>query len=159
MDEHDPTKRPESVLDRLMALDDVEAIRTLKSRYAIGADRCLTTPSAENAAALAEFFTHDAVAEFGPFGRFEGRAQLIHAFEVVLPGAVCWSQHYIVNPVIEVRGGTATGSWYFLVHAVPKGAPAGTVVHFYGSYEDRYLKTSSGWRYASLRANFIEPPK
>lgn len=155
MTEHDHDHR--DLLRRIVALEDIEALRALKARYAEGSDRCLTTPSPEHAAALADLFTDDASAEYGPFGRFDGRAQLTRAFAEVLPGAAAWTRHYFTNPTLEVHGNEATGHFYFLVAAVMRGAP-GTVT-LWGTYEDRFTKTPRGWRLTSLVATFIEPPR
>jgi hypothetical protein len=156
----DDPRHPETLLERVARLEDLEAIRTLKARYATGGDLCLSTPSHDHAVALVSLFTDDAVGDYGPFGRFQGREQIVHAFENVLPGAVSWSRHYVTNPAIEVSGNQATGGWYFLVHAVPKGAPPGSpTVTFFGVYEDTYVKTAQGWRFSSLIARFIDPPR
>lgn len=155
MSDHDHDHR--SLLARIVTLEDIEAIRALKARYAEGADRCIGAPTAGHAAALADLFTEDASAEYGPFGRFEGRDQLIRAFHEVIPGAAVWSRHYFTNPTIEVHGNQATGHYYFLVAAVMRGAPG--PINMWGTYEDRYVKTVKGWRLSSLIADFVEPPR
>ncbi len=143
---------------RVAALEDLEALRNLKSRYAMGADKCLSTPSRAHAEELVELFTDDAVGDYGFFGRFEGRAQLVHAFENVLTAATRWSLHYMANPVLEVDGSHAKGSWYFLVYAVAKDAPPGPPQNFFGRYEDRYVKTEEGWKIQSTTVLFVQPP-
>jgi hypothetical protein len=153
-----PNELSEGLARRVAALEDIEALRVLKARYAAGADRCLTTPSHEHAVALAEMFTADALGDYGFFGRFQGRAELVRAFESVLPAGMRWSRHYMANPAIEVDGGRARGSWYFLVSAVQKDAPPGPPTSFYGTYEDTYVKTESGWKFSSVIVHFELPP-
>lgn len=143
---------------RIGVLEDLEAIRSLKSRYALAADKCLCEPSHAHALALAELFTEDAVADYAAFGRFEGRAGLLEAFGKVLPGAVAWSIHYMANPIVHASGDQAAGTWSFLVHAVMKGAPPGPTVALFGHYADRYVKTAQGWKLAALTAQFVQPP-
>ncbi|APR86321.1 Hypothetical protein A7982_11670 [Minicystis rosea] len=138
---------------------DYEALRNLKARYATLSDRCLTTPSRESAEALAALFTEDALGDYDFFGRFQGREQLTHAFEAVLPAGMRWSMHYITNPALEIDGNRAKGRWYFLVQAVTKDGPPGTIQSFHGSYEDVYVKTPAGWRFASLVVHFNSPPR
>ncbi|MFT3776047.1 MAG: nuclear transport factor 2 family protein [Minicystis sp.] len=150
---------PEGLSQRVATAEDFEALRNLKARYATLADRCLTTPSHENAVALADLFTDDAVGDYGFFGRFQGRADLVRAFESVLPAGMRWSMHYITNPELSVDGSHAKGAWYFLVSAVTKDAPPGAMASFYGLYEDVYVKTATGWKFASLVVHFNTPPQ
>lgn len=126
---------------------------------AMGSDACLRTPSHENAVALADLVTEHAVGDHGFLGHFAGRAALVDAFENVLPGGTVWSAHYMVNPVLHVSGSEAGGTWDFLIHAVPRGAPAGATVTFYGRYEETYSKTTTGWKIASLKVHFASPPQ
>ncbi len=149
------SKSPE---DRITALEDAEAIRRLKARYAIVADAVMSAPTPESAAAVADLFTEYGVGDFGPFGRFVGRAALLECFGTVLPSVLGWSRHYVTNPIVEVSGDRATGQWYFLVHAQAKKAPGGPIEVHFGTYEDTYVKTAAGWRYAALVTRFAAPP-
>jgi hypothetical protein len=138
-------------------LDDLEAIRNLKAHYARRGDAVFRDPGAASAAALAELFTEDGVLDLGPFGRYVGRAAILAAAEGVLPQATAWSAHYIVNPLIEVNGAEATGSWSFLIYAqphTPANAPASPI---WGEYQDRYRKTADGWKFASSTATYSMP--
>lgn len=144
---------------RIAALEAAEAIRTLKAAYAKRADQVISTPTREHAEALADLFTDDAVADYGPFGRYEGREALVHAFGTVIPGAASWSQHYMLNPAITVEGDTAKGNWYFLVYSVLRAGPSKEPTTLFGSYEETYVKTAKGWQLRSLLAKFVAPPK
>ena len=158
MNDLDPASA-ESLHARLTALEDLEALKILKANYALGSDRCLCTPSHEHALALADLFTEDAVGDYGFIGRFAGRAALADAFEHVHPAGTSWSTHYLTNSVVKVDGSHATGTWYFLIYAVPKGAPPGPPMNFFGSYEDTYVKTGAGWKIASLKVHYFMPPQ
>ncbi len=152
-----PPTDPQSLAHRLDRLEDLEAIRTLKALYGRRGDAVFRQPSAASAAALAELFTEDGVLDLGPFGRFTGRAAILAAAEGVLPQATAWSQHYITNPVIEVNGAEAIGSWSFLIFAqphTPANAPASPI---WGGYDDCYKKTEQGWKIASSVASYAMP--
>lgn len=151
---HDGPKDPPSRLDRLESL---EAIRTIKARYAVLADRCLASPSSANAVALADLFTDDAVADYGFFGTFTGRAELLNAFENVLPAGTRWSAHYIVNPILLVDGDTAQGSWSFLIHAVPRTPPDAAQTTFFGGYEEKYRRVGGRWKISELVVRYSSP--
>lgn len=58
-----------------------------------------------------------------------------------------------------MSGSQAKGTWYFLIAAVAKGAPPGPPASLYGHYEDTYVKTSAGWKHASLVVHFAQPPQ
>lgn len=145
--------------DRIAALEAHAAISALQARYATAADVCLSTPSHAHAVELVALFTDDASADYGPFGTFVGRDQLIHAFENVLPAVASWSRHYVTNPAIEVHGNEAKGNWYFLVYSVLRAAPPGPPTNLFGTYEGGYVKTAAGWRIRSLVTRFVEPPR
>jgi len=145
---------PPSRLDRLESL---EALRDLKARYARFADLALGAPSAANAANLADLFTDDAVADYGFFGTFTGRAALLNAFENILPAGTRWSAHYIVNPLLTVDGDTAQGTWSFLIHAVPRNPPDAGQVTFFGQYAEKYRRTNGVWKISELAVSYSSP--
>ena len=152
------SESPEGLAQRVARLEALEEIRDLKARYARGSDRVLTTPSREAAIALADLFTEDGSSDLGPFGRFTGRAELIRAFEEVLPAGTRWSVHYVANPEIEVEGDSARGKWYFLIDAQPKSPPNAPLVKFNGEYQERYRKENGAWKIAELVTVFFAPP-
>ena len=133
------------------------AIEELKATYARGADAVFRTPGPASALALADLFTVDGVLDLGPFGRFEGRAALLNAFENLLPQGTRWSTHYIVSPVIKVDGDVATGSWYYLIKSVPQG-PTAAVIDLLGGYEDQFRKVDGVWRIRETLTSFFVPP-
>ena len=62
--------------------DNIQDIEVLKANYARYADAVFRTSGSDAAAtALADLFTDDAVLDLGPFGRYEGRSQLLNALE------------------------------------------------------------------------------
>ncbi|PRQ04099.1 hypothetical protein ENSA5_11470 [Enhygromyxa salina] len=134
-----------------------EAIKELKTQYARRSDAVFNTPSHESAVALADLFTDDGVLNLGPFGSFSGRAELINAFENVLPQGTKWSTHYIVNPTIRVNGQTAEASWYYLIQSLPAGEDA-SLIQFFGGYDDQYVKTNDGWKIKQTDTSFFTPP-
>ncbi|MDC3979729.1 nuclear transport factor 2 family protein [Polyangium jinanense] len=143
-----------SRIDRLEAL---EALRTLKARYIVLADRCLITPSVDNAHALVELFTDDATADYGPFGKFSGKDGLVRAFAEVLPAGSRWAAHYAMTPILSVDGDTAEGTWAFFVHNVPREPKDAAQRTYFGSYEEKYRRVGGVWKIASLVVLFSSP--
>ena len=146
-----------SLAARVARLEAREAIEELKTQYARRSDAVFNSPGNDSAVALADLFTDDGVLNLGPFGSFSGRAALIDAFENILPQGTRWSTHYIVNPLISIDGDAATGSWYYLIQSLPAGEGA-TLVQFFGSYDDQYVKTPDGWRIKQTDTGFFVPP-
>lgn len=148
---------PADPIARLDRLESLEALRDLKSRYARLADKALCAPSAESAVALADLFTDDAVADYGFFGTFTGRAELLRAFEHILPASTRWSAHYIENPLLTVDGDRAEGTWSFLIHAVPRDPPGAAQVTFYGTYEEAYRRVGGAWKIDRMLVRYASP--
>jgi ketosteroid isomerase-like protein len=85
---------------RLQALEDAEAIRNLKARYAALCD------NQYDADGIAMLFTEDALWESPGLGRFEGR-EAIRGFFRGASGIFSFAIHYSLNGHIEVEGDEA----------------------------------------------------
>ena len=143
--------------DAISRLESLEALRDIMSRYARLADLALGSPSAVNATNLANLFTDDAVANYGFFGTFTGRAALLNAFENTLPAGTRWSAHYIVNPLLTVNEHSAEGTWSFLIHAVPRNPPDAGPVTFFGQYANKFRRASGVWKISELVVTYSAP--
>jgi ketosteroid isomerase-like protein len=93
---------------QLQALEDAEAIRNLKSRYAA---LCDNNYDADGIAAL---FTEDATWDSPGLGRFEGR-EAIRGFFRGAAGIFSFAIHYSLNGQIYVDGDTAWAQWYLFM--------------------------------------------
>lgn len=125
----------------LRRLLDIEAVRALKYRYGALCD------DDYRADELATLFTEDAVWDGGPFGRYEGR-EAIRAFFAGAPAAVSFAVHYLINPVIDIDGDTATGQWSLWQSMVfRKTSKAYWLI---GQYTDRYVRAADGWLFAGV---------
>jgi ketosteroid isomerase-like protein len=93
---------------RVQALEDVNAIRHLKARYAAYCD------DQYNPDGLAALFTEDAVWESQGLGRCEGRdaiRALFRGASQLFPFAI----HYSLNGQIDVQGDMARAQWYLFM--------------------------------------------
>jgi len=93
---------------RVQALEDVNAIRHLKARYAAYCD------DQYNPEGIAALFTEDAVWESKGLGRFEGR-DAIREFFRGASQLFTFAIHYSLNGQIDVQGDTARAQWYLLM--------------------------------------------
>jgi uncharacterized protein (TIGR02246 family) len=93
---------------RLQALEDAEAIRNLKSRYAALCDKQY------DADGIAALFTENSTWESPGLGRFEGR-EAIRSFFRGASAIFSFAIHYSLNGQVEVAGDTARASWYLFM--------------------------------------------
>lgn len=134
---------------RIQRLEDIEALKTLKYRYAEYCD------SDYNPDLLAPLFTEDAIWDGDVLGRAEGR-DAIRAFFAVASKAMPFAIHHVSNPAIEIDGDRATGTWLLWQPCVHASGPALWIA---GRYQDEYRRVDGVWRFASvtIRPNMISP--
>ncbi|HIC15435.1 MAG TPA: nuclear transport factor 2 family protein, partial [Gemmatimonadetes bacterium] len=104
----DMIARLDELETRVRALEDTDAIRNLKARYA---ELCDDNYNPDGIAAL---FVEDAVWESGPLGRYEGR-EAIREFFRGASRIFTFAIHYSLNSQIEVTGDTAWAKWYLFM--------------------------------------------
>ena len=127
-----------SLEDRIRRLEDIEALKQLKHRYAAACD------DDYDADRLAPLFTEDAIWDGGILGRFVGR-EAIREFFRGTPAIVPFAIHHVTNPILEVDGDVATGQWYLWQ---PLTFARGEQAFWLAArYEDRYRREPDGWRF------------
>ena len=136
----------EDLESRIRAVEDADAIRNLKARYA---ELCDDDYNPDGIAAL---FVDDAVWESGPLGRFEGKESIRDFFR----GAseiFTFAIHYSLNPQIEVTGDTARARWYlFMPCTVGDGDQA---MWRAGIDEEEYVRVDGHWMFKSKKSTGI----
>ena len=120
-------------------LADREAIRDLACRYAHlvwqGRGR-----------EMAELFSEDGSMDTGLEDPIHGRSALAAAFERLVDPETDL-QPFVHNHVIDLAGDRATGTAYIDLRSVQD---ARSMIGS-GFYEDEYVRTAAGWRFASRR--------
>jgi len=127
---------------RIAAIEDLEAIKQLKARY------CQICDDDHNPDRITSIFSEDGVWEGRGIGKAQGHAEIRSLFEG-FQKVISYSQHMVMNPVIEVDGDRAQGTWYFF----------GTFTFYEGNqakwqaarYHEDYLKVNGDWKIAHLR--------
>ncbi len=132
----------EALERRIRRLEDVEAIKQLKARYAMYCD------ANYDADALAELFTADAIWDGGMLGRNEGR-EAIRQFFRGSSRRITFAVHNILSPIIEVDGDTATGTWYLLQACTYRDG--NQAIWGAAVYTDRYVRESDGWKFQHVQ--------
>src|ERR1700758_1277626 len=100
--------RLEQIERRLQVLEDGEAIRNLKARYAALCD------NQYDADGIASLFTEDAVWESPALGRYEGWEAIRNFFRGA-SSIFSFAIHYSLNGCIEVEGDQARARWYLFM--------------------------------------------
>jgi len=118
---------------------DYYEIVKLKNRFAHTAD-------AVNVEEFVGLFTEGAELNYeGMDGVISGHDE-IEAFIEGAAGKDREKMHFLMNPVVDINGDTAEGSWYFLAASM-------TDEHFEwgaGEYHDEFKRIDDGWKISDV---------
>ena len=140
----------EDIEKRLRVLEDIEEIKKLKVRYSMYCD------DNYNPDGIASLFTEDGVWDAGPRGVGNGR-EGIRKFFAGQSEMISFAVHMVMNPIIEVDGDTAKGTWYFLgASTVVEGNQA---LWASVQYDEEYVRVNGEWKFKSLKVSplFVTP--
>jgi uncharacterized protein (TIGR02246 family) len=142
-DNRSDAARLERIERRLQVLEDAEAIRNLKARYAALCDKQY------DADGIAALFTEDALWESPGLGRFEGREAIRNFFRGA-SAIFSFAIHYSLNGHIEVEGDTARARWYlFMPCTVASGNQA---MWRAGIDHETYARVDGVWMFRHKRS-------
>lgn len=127
---------------RITRLEDIEAIKQLKARY------CEICDDFHNPDRITTIFAEDGIWESEEFGTARGHDEIRELFKKFRQ-LFSFTQHNIMNPIIEVNGNRARGTWYF--HGNHTYRENGESNLFACRYEDDYVKINGEWKYQHLR--------
>lgn len=128
----------------IIRIEDIEAIKQLKARY------CDICDDDHNPSRITTIFVEDGIWEGGDFGKAQGQEAIRKLFQS-FQQHISFSQHMVMNPIIEIEGNRAKGVWYFFgPFTFRKNNEAKWVA---ARYEDDYVKVNGEWKYQHLRAH------
>ena len=127
---------------RITRLEDIEAIKQLKARY------CEICDDLHNPDRIASVFAADAIWESEAFGKAVGHDAIRELFQN-FRDMFSFSQHNIMNPIIEVNGDRATAMWYIMGPWTLTEGDKETWMAL--RYDDDYVKINGEWKYQHLR--------
>jgi hypothetical protein len=129
---------------RITRLEDLEAIKQLKSRY------CEICDDDHNPDEIISIFTEDGIWEGRGIGRAKGHAEIQSLFKN-FQKMIRFSQHMVMDPIIEVNGETAKGRWYFFG---PFTMYEGDQAKWQAArYKEDYVKVDGQWKFRHLRVS------
>jgi SnoaL-like domain len=128
---------------RITVLEDIEAIKRLKARY------CAICDDDHNPDKIATVFAEDGIWEGGEFGKAQGHQAIRKLFEG-FQRLIRFSQHNLMNPIIEVESDRAKGIWYLMGPFTFR--EKNDAKWLAARYEDDYVKVDGEWKHKHLRA-------
>jgi ketosteroid isomerase-like protein len=136
--------RLERIERRLQVLEDGEAIRNLKARYAALCD------NQYDADGIASLFTEDAVWESPALGRFEGREAIRNFFRGA-SSIFSFAIHYSLYGHIEIEGDQARARWYLFM---PCTLAAGNQAVWRAGIDhgETYARVDGTWMFSHKRS-------
>lgn len=120
---------------------DHRAIQACKHAYCYGLDD-------RDPDRLLECFAEGATLDVSVYGTATGADEL-REFVNWVADATVHTAHLVANPVIDVDGDVATGTWYY---AVLIEYPDGKIEFGQGRYDDEFRRVDGEWRLSALSA-------
>lgn len=142
---------------RIQYLEDLEAIRYLKHYYYC---HCLDRTVAGDSAAIEQTisrFTDDIIADFTGLPLARGIDEVSMFLGDGLPAFMSWSQHRVMNEVIDIDGDSARALWYLDCPVVfREGNPMSALGAGFmsGRYEEDYVREDGQWKWRKIVALF-----
>lgn len=127
---------------RITRLEDIEAIKKLKATY------CDICDDMHNPDRIGALFAEDGIWESADFGKAVGPQAVRELFQN-FQKMFSFSQHNIMNPIIDVNGNRATAQWYIMGPWDQTEGPRKTWMTL--RYNDDYVKVNGAWKYQHLR--------
>ena len=104
--------------------------------------------SEQYAEGMGSLMTEDAIWEVDGIGKAQGLVEIRELFER-FGDEILFSQHQVMNPIIEIQGDRAKGTWYFFgPFTFSKNNQARWLA---ARYEDDYVKAKGRWKIQHLR--------
>ena len=131
---------------RIRVLEDIEAIRKLKAKYF----RCLDKRLWDE---MADCFTEDAAADFGPDMQFQGRTAILQFLKQIILDSFL-EVHQGHNAEIDIASDTtAYGIWELFNYLIHQESNSRLLLGSF--YEDEYVKEHGKWKIRSTKEVYI----
>ncbi len=130
---------------RIKALEDRKEIEDLKARYCYFIDN-------HDWSKVGNLFAEDGTIDCGPFGKASGREAVRTFFTENIGNSFSFFMHMVHNPMIEIRGNDASGTWYWTEPSTYKSDSLARWIG--GRYDEQYVREGKGrWKFKSVVLN------
>jgi ketosteroid isomerase-like protein len=137
---------------RLTVLEDIREIEKLQSRYIYA----LTNLQLED---VVDCFTENGTTNVYTHGLQQGKAQMLKMFKEEISHmnmGLNRDGHFAIQPIIEVDGNKAIGSWLMYVMILDP-VTGKAQKWFNGKYDNTYEKVDGKWKISSLKWTYPWP--
>lgn len=143
----------QSIQVQLRQLGDLEEIRTLRHRYAYLANIVDGQPG--DPEEFSRLFAVDGTLDLG-MGAATGQAEIVAMMKSATTQWVC-AMHYMLNPLIDLKGDVAEGKVSGLFAFTTQDNPS--PIWLSNIYSDTYVRTEQGWKFQSvkIKTTFVDP--
>jgi hypothetical protein len=137
-------KRMRDLERRVRDLEDRVEIQELKAHYCYYIDN-------HEWESLARMFARRGLIDCGDFGRARGRKAIRKFFAEQISGTFAFFLHMVHNPIIEIDGNNARGTWYWTEPSTYRVDGLARLIQ--GRYDEEYVKENGEWRFKSVILN------
>jgi len=137
--------RLEELAAKVRTLEDIEGIRKLQFRYTYFLD----TSQWDD---VVNLFAENAKAQISDLPLCEGKEEIAKVFKQLFgSGMATMTRHMVIQPVVEVEGDRAKGTFYLFACATFKLPQGPTAAWSQGKYENEYVREKGEWKISSLK--------
>jgi hypothetical protein len=144
-----------SLEQRVQAIEDLQAIMNLKTRYLDLANGGWDKVSHEGEK-IAALFTEDGHWELSDWATVKGRTKIRDTFDK-WSSEIPFAYHMVSNPSVEVTGDTAKGKWNLLAMSTHAGKDrfSGEDIMTLAVYNDEFMRVNDRWLFSKLHAQIV----
>jgi hypothetical protein len=140
---------------RIQHLQDIEDIKTLRYNYSYGAN--IIDGKSGDLKKFASLFAKDGIFDVG-MGVAKGPAEIEQMMKALTTQWKC-AMHYMLNPVINLKGDRADGNFTGLFAFISSERDA-RPIWLCNIYSDTYVRTAEGWKFQSVHIKtMFSPPE
>jgi ketosteroid isomerase-like protein len=144
----------QTIEERIRVLEDIEEIKKLKASYCLYLDAGIAG-DAKKWDDYLDLFTEDVIGDLGIFGFYKGKEAVAKFFKETVGSILTYTVHEVHNPIIQVEGDKAHGTWYYDTPCTVK-QPDGTekAAWMHGMYFEDYIRIGGKWKYKEWKVTF-----
>ena len=142
-------------LTEVRNLLEIEKIKTLRMQYSYLMD-------SRQLPAFYDLFDEEALCEFGPYGVWKGRDQIVENFNAVFEDTLddaFWSMHANTGHQVKITGPSSAQGQIYLLDIVTDKKPDENPFLWFAVYDEDYVKKGDDWKIKRSSIHFLWPEK